>query len=189
MSAPSALFRRLLLPVLLLAGALPATARELAVPPSQLLPAELVAVQVLADSGLAVLLFSVDNGSAELPIFTGSAEAEAIERSWRKVRPERPLTHELLGDVLEATGWRIERLVIDELREGQFLAALDLRHEDAGTRLLDTRPSDGLALALRQGAPVLVARQVVEDASDGDRQAPRPVLTAAVEPHAPAGAR
>jgi uncharacterized protein len=170
-------FARLLLLFLLLPASA-AFARDLAVPASQLLPAELVAVQVLADTGMAVVLLRVVDD--DLPIFTGSAEAEAIERSWRKVRPPRPLTHELLGDLLEATGWRIERLVIDELREGQFLAALDLRHEDGRRTLLDTRPSDGLVLALRQGAPVLVARQVLEDAlQDEDEGRPaRPVLTA-----------
>jgi uncharacterized protein len=178
----SKICRRLLPIALLLSATVPhASARELAVAPSQLMPAELVAVQVLGASGMAVVLLSVGNGQGELPIFTGTAEAEALGRAWQQDRPPRPLTHELLGDVLEATGWRVERLVIDELRDGQFLAALELRNAAGETRLVDSRPSDGLVLALRQGATVQVARDVVEQAAEEDpSNAPRRVLTAAV---------
>jgi uncharacterized protein len=184
-------FCRRLLPVVLLACAAvpPAIGRELAVAPSQLLPAELVAVQVLGASGMAVVLLDVGSGQGELPMFTGSAEAEALGRAWQQDRPPRPLTHELLGDVLEATGWRVERLVIDELRDGQFLAALELRNEAGETRLVDSRPSDGLVLALRQGAKVQVAREVLEQAEEQDPDStPRRVLTADAVPRPAASA-
>jgi uncharacterized protein len=175
----SRICHRLLPIALLISTVSPAVARELAVAPSQLMPAELVAVQVLGGSGMAVVLLSVGGGQGELPMFTGIAEAEALGRAWQQDRPPRPLTHELLGDVLEATGWRVERLVIDELREGQFLAALELRNAAGETRLVDSRPSDGLVLALRQGATVQVARDVVEQAADEDpSSAPQRVLTA-----------
>jgi hypothetical protein len=78
----SRIHRRLLpIALLLCATAAPALARELAVTPSQLLPAELVAVQVLGGSGMAVVLLSVDGGQGEVPIFTGTAEAEALGRA------------------------------------------------------------------------------------------------------------
>jgi uncharacterized protein len=176
----SSICRRLLPIALLISAAAPhAVARELAVPPSQLMPAELLAVQVLGASGMAVVLLNVGNGQGELPIFTGTTEAEALGRAWQQDRPPRPLTHELLGDVLEATGWRVERLVIDELRDGQFLAALELKNAAGETRLVDSRPSDGLVLALRQGATVQVAREVVVQAAEDDpSNPPRRVLTA-----------
>ncbi len=158
--------------------ALDVSARTLAVPTSDLQPAELVAVQGVPEAGIALLLLRSTDGAAELPMFTGNAEAAAIERAWRKLRPERPLTHELLGDLLQATGWRVERLIIDELRAGQFLAALELRNERGDSvRLVDTRPSDGLALALRHGAPLFVARQVFEAA---EREAEQPTERAPV---------
>jgi uncharacterized protein len=184
----SRICHRLLPIALLISTVSPAVARELAVAPSQLMPAELVAVQVLGGSGMAVVLLSVGGGQGELPMFTGIAEAEALGRAWQQDRPPRPLTHELLGDVLEATGWRVERLVIDELREGQFLAALELRNAAGETRLVDSRPSDGLVLALRQGASVQVARDVVEQAAEEDpSSAPQRVLTADATGQRPRG--
>lgn len=171
---------------LLLAGviAAPLQARELAVPASDLLPAELVAVQGVPEVGMAVMLLRV-GGRGDLPIFTGMTEAAAIDRAMRKQRPERPLTHELLAETLAATGWTLERLVIDELHEGQFMAALDLRHADGGRRLVDCRPSDGIALAMRDGRPILVARQVVEAAErEESKQQPDRVMTAGLGPQA-----
>jgi bifunctional DNase/RNase len=157
--------------VLALSASWRAEARELAVPASDLVPAELVGVLGLADSGIAVMVFRV--GDEELPVFVGVAEAEAIERARRGLRPPRPLTHELFGDVLVATGWTIERLVIDALRDGQFMAALELRNAESGLRRrVDSRPSDGMALALRSDAPVYVARQVIEAAAEESEEAP-----------------
>lgn len=169
---------------LLLAGVLaisPLQARDLAVPAADLLPAELIGVQGVPALGMAVMLLRVDGGT-ELPIFTGLGEAEAIERAWRKQRPPRPLTHDLLADTLAATGWTLERLVIDELREGQFMAALDLRHADGTRRLVDSRPSDGIALAIRDGRPILIARQVLEAAAEEEESKQRTdrVMTAHV---------
>lgn len=169
----------LLFATIVMAAAPSATARDLAVPVGDLLPSELVGIHALPGE-MAVLLLRSSDGRSELPIFTGQVEAAAIERAWRRLRPDRPLTHELLGDLLEATGWKVERLVIDELRDGQFLAALELRNGAGQTRLVDTRPSDGLALALRAGAPVVIARQVYEAArvDTDDTRLPAPLVAA-----------
>ena len=164
--------------LLWLLGASAVSARSLAVAPADLLPAELVGVQALPETGMAILLLRTPDGAAELPMFTGIVEAAAIDRALRHEKPSRPLTHELLGDVLLATDRRMQRLVIDELRDGQFLAALELRAKDGGhVRLVDTRPSDGLALALRYGAPVFVARQVFEAAEQEEGGADQPPPT------------
>jgi uncharacterized protein len=159
-------------------------ARELAVPAADLQPAELVAIRHIPERGMALLMLRV-GGDAELPIFTGTVEADAIERARRGIRPPRPLTHELLADLLGETGWTAERLVIDALRDGQFHAALELRNAAGQRRWLDTRPSDGLAVVLRNGeGRIAVARQVVEDARAEEEAPPsgrpRAVLTAAV---------
>ena len=177
------------LAVLLGLFATDARARELAPAAADLLPAELIAIHQVPDAGMALLLLRTADGCAGLPLFTGQVAAAAVERAWRGERPDRPLTHELLGDLLETTGWKIERLVIDELRDGQFLAALELSSESSrNRRLLDTRPSDGLAIALRVGAPVFIARQVIEDAEREDREQalPRSTLTSRPAPVEPA---
>src|SRR5262249_36566792 len=72
----------------------------------------------------------------------------------------RPLTHDLLTSVIEATGWKVARVVVTELKEETFYARLDLE-KDGETRAVDARPSDAVNVALRTGAPILVSEQVV----------------------------
>lgn len=153
-----------------------APARELAVPRHHLVEAELVAVVPSPDLSVAAALLRVKGSREWVPIFIGLPEAEAIERARSGERPPRPLTHELFGDVLAGAGIKIERLVIDALRDDSYLAVLELRLRDGRSRRIDTRPSDGMALALRQGAPILIAREVVEAAQKTPPDA-QPTLT------------
>jgi bifunctional DNase/RNase len=94
-----------------------------------------------------------------LPIWIGQAEGNAIAAALRKVQMPRPMTHDLLLNALTELGWRVEKLVVSDLRDSTFYGEL---HLTAGGRhkVLDCRPSDGLALALRAKAPILVAPHV-----------------------------
>jgi uncharacterized protein len=164
--------------LLVVLGSSLAQARDLAAPESDLRQVELIAIQQIPMQGMSVLVLRVMPDGDELPIFTGTAEGEAIERAWRQMRPQRPLTHELLGDLLEATGWTLERLVIDELREEQFLAVVEISHADGRRQRIDARPSDGLALALRSGATIHVSKQVIDAvANPQDPSRQRALLT------------
>lgn len=146
--------------------------RELAVAETDLLSAEIVGLQASPDGEMAAVLLKVED--EVLPIVIGMVEAVAIERARQGLQSPRPLTHDLLGDVIASADLRMQRLVIDELTdEGSFLAALELQPTDGGAvRRVDSRPSDGMALAVRSGARIVVARQVVakaraaEDESD-----------------------
>ena len=107
-------------------------------------------------------------GSRGFPIVIGFHEVEEINRKLCGVQPPRPLTHDLVGRILQALGQRLHRVIITELREGTFYASLVLMPRDAGTtsngneRTVDCRPSDAIALAVQTGAPILVARDVFE---------------------------
>lgn len=99
------------------------------------------------------------------PIVIGRFEARAIDRSVRRQAPPRPMTHDLLATVLEATGATLERVEITDLKEGTFFASLKVR-KDGETVEVDSRPSDAIALAVRTGAPIFVAEEVLKEASE-----------------------
>ncbi len=105
-------------------------------------------------------------GSRGFPIVIGFNEVEEINRKLCGVQPPRPLTHDLVGRILSSLGYRLQRVVINELREGTFYAMLSLVPRDGGKseteRTVDCRPSDAIALAVQTGAPILVARDVFE---------------------------
>jgi bifunctional DNase/RNase len=92
-----------------------------------------------------------------LPIWIGAVEASAIAFAQQGVQPPRPLTHDLFIDVIEALGDRLAEVQIIELRDGVFYASMVF----ASGRTVSARPSDAIALALRCGAVILVAEEVM----------------------------
>lgn len=102
-----------------------------------------------------------------LPIWIGQAEATAILLAVEGVPLRRPMTHDLLKDVLETLDTYVERVEITRVEEGTFYAAIILRGEER-TRIVDARPSDSIALAVRTGAPIYVSDEVLADAAVSD---------------------
>ena len=102
-----------------------------------------------------------------LPIWIGQPEATAILLAIEGVELPRPLTHDLLKNVVETLGAYVERIEITRVEEGTFFAALIVRAEER-TLAIDARPSDSIALAVRTGAPVFVADDVMESAAVPD---------------------
>ena len=112
-----------------------------------------------------------DVGSGQLlPIWIGHPEATAILLALEGTEPPRPLTHDLMKSMLEALDSYVERVEITRVEKGTFFAAITLRSEER-TRIIDARPSDSIALAIRMGAPIYVAEEVFEAASVADETA------------------
>ncbi len=110
-----------------------------------------------------VILRNADNQRV-LPIWVGPVEANAIALQIENVTPPRPMTHDLLKNLLTEFDARVRRVVITALRGNTFYAYLDIDRQ--GTRVLvDARPSDALAVALRSRAPVFVDDAVLDQAS------------------------
>ncbi len=119
-----------------------------------------------------VLLRELDSGQV-LPIWIGLAEARAISFELHGIELSRPMTHDLLTNVLATLGAQLEEVVVSDLREGTYYGLLKLRVDgEAEPRWIDTRPSDGLALALRAGATIRVARKLIDDLPDFEFMAP-----------------
>ena len=123
---------------------------------------QLRAVRVDLQSNTPVLLLQEEEGEGRtLPIFIGTPEATAIAYALQGVDVPRPLTHDLLVDVVEALGAEIERVVVTDLEGSTFFAELHLRTEK-GIVLVSARPSDAVALGVRTESPLFVADHLME---------------------------
>lgn len=121
---------------------------------------DVLGVRVEMPSNQPIVLLRETHGDRYLPIWIGAVEATAIAFAQQDVTPPRPLTHDLMRDVLEALGEPLESVAITEFRDGVFYATLNF---GSGVEV-SARPSDSIALALRTGAPVLCAEEVLEEA-------------------------
>lgn len=110
-----------------------------------------------------VIVLKDESGDICLPIWIGIAEATSIASAIKQVSMARPLTHDLMHDVFIELGIKVERIVITELKDSTYFAELVLAHGDKAI-ILDSRPSDAIALALRATAPIYVMQQVLDQA-------------------------
>lgn len=142
-------------------------ARELAADPDAMVEVEVATVGIAGFGGVPVVLLREPGAREVIPIFIGPVEAGAILRGLRGDRPRRPMTHELLGDVLDGIEVSLERVYVDAIVDNTFLGMLELRlaGHDEPVRI-DSRPSDAIALALTAGASIHVAPQVLEAARE-----------------------
>ncbi len=111
-----------------------------------------------------VVTLQEKGGERAIEIWIGLWEVFAIHRTVNNEPPPRPLTHELFGNVLDALGVRIERIIISELRGRTYFGRLILR-QNGETFDIDSRPSDAIALAVQKGAPIFVDESVLEQVS------------------------
>jgi bifunctional DNase/RNase len=118
-------------------------------------------------TNLPIVILKDPDGQRVLPIWVGAVEANAVALQIENVGPPRPLTHDLVRSILQELGAVLTRVVIHDLRESTFFAYLELK-QAGETILVDVRPSDALALALRSKAPVFVHPRVLERASSSD---------------------
>ena len=121
---------------------------------------DVVGVRVEMPSNQPIVLLREVDGERYLPIWIGAVEANAIAFAQQGVVPARPLTHDLLRDVLEALGRQLEQVRITELKDGVFYAELIFND---GVEV-SARPSDAIALALRTSSPIFGAEPVLEEA-------------------------
>ncbi len=121
---------------------------------------DVVGVRVEMPSNQPIVLLKEVSGDRYLPIWIGAGEATAIAFDQQVVVPTRPLTHDLLRDIVGALGGELRQVRITALRDGIFFAELDF-----GDGIeVSARPSDAIALALRTGTPIFGAEEVLDEA-------------------------
>lgn len=121
---------------------------------------DVIGVRVEAPSNQPIVLLREVAGDRYLPIWIGAVEATAIAFAQQGVVPPRPLTHDLLKDVLDATGHALSEVQIVDVKDGVFFASLVF---DDGVEV-SARPSDSIALALRTGTRIVVTDEVLAEA-------------------------
>lgn len=162
---PRALAGSLLILCLLATFALPADPRELAVDPDELVPVELATVGVDRGSGAPLVLLREPTSGDMVPILIGMTEARAILFAMHGVVPPRPLTHDLMDELLSAADVTLRRVIVDDLQDSTFLGMIELEGSEPDEPIrVDARPSDALALAARTGAAIHVAPRILEEA-------------------------
>jgi len=112
-----------------------------------------------------VVLKDPDN-KLTLPIWIGPLEATAMATELEGIKPQRPLTHDLLRTLLSEFGVTVESAEVTELRDSTFFARIQLKTRDGRSLEVDSRPSDAIALAMRTKSPIYVAKKVLEDQSE-----------------------
>ena len=124
---------------------------------------QLEGVRVELPTNQPIVLLREREGERFLPIWIGAAEAAAIALSLQGVVTPRPMTHDLLKNILDDLSVAVERIVVTELRESTFYATIELQRN--GDRYeISSRPSDAIALAVRLSAPIFASEDVLDEA-------------------------
>ena len=123
----------------------------------------------LAKSGAMVFLEEM-NGKRVLPIWIGIFEANAIALELRKITTARPMTHDLMLNIIKGLGAEATKIVVTELKENTFYAIIHINTKK-GAIEIDSRPSDAIALALRVGTPIYVVEAVINKAGHAEETA------------------
>lgn len=128
------------------------------------IPVEVVGVRIEMPSNQPIVLLKELEGRKFLPIWIGSAEANSIAFAQQGLSPERPLTHDLIADILATTSTTLTSVQIVDMREGIFYAQLLMKSSTGELEPLSARPSDAIAIALRLKTPITVSLELFEKA-------------------------
>ena len=123
----------------------------------------LVGVRVELPSNQPIVLLKESDGERYLPIWIGAVEATAIAFALQGIQTPRPMTHDLLRDILASSEIEVERIVISELVDQTFYATIRMSTNGKATEV-SSRPSDAIALAVRVNVPIYADEEVLEQA-------------------------
>jgi bifunctional DNase/RNase len=121
-------------------------------------------------TNMPIVILKDLEGQRALPIWVGIFEANAIALEMEKVPTPRPMTHDLIRNILEGLKAKVNRIVVNDLRDNTFYATISLSINNSDV-VIDSRPSDAIALALRVNAPIYVSKKVLEEARSIDLSA------------------
>jgi bifunctional DNase/RNase len=114
------------------------------------------------NSGTPIIILKDVQSDTMLPIWVGAYEANAIALEIEKIAPPRPMTHDLLRNLIRQMGAEVERVVVTNLQDNTFFAEIEMRNSEGDRMVLDSRPSDAIALALRTDCPIYVNVEVIK---------------------------
>jgi bifunctional DNase/RNase len=124
---------------------------------------EVIGVRVEMPSNQPIVLLKEIDGSRFLPIWVGAVEATAIAFAQQGVEPPRPLTHDLMNNLLELLDATLTAVHLTEIKDGIFYATMLLRDSNAGQLTISARPSDAIALAVRSHSNILATQELLDE--------------------------
>lgn len=143
-----------------------------------------------SSGGAYALILKEINGNRRLPIIIGAFEAQSIALEMEGIKPPRPLTHDLMKNIIDTFGVSLQDVFINELRDGTFYAKITIEGV-SDSQEVDSRPSDAIALAVRYGVPIFVSDEVLKEAGiaaeaeeEDQGETPKVDQPAAIKKHA-----
>ncbi len=128
-----------------------------------LIPMEVIGVRVEMPSNQPIILLKEIDGSRFLPIWVGAVEATAIAFAQQGVEPPRPLTHDLMNNLVELLDATLTAVHMTEIKDGIFYATMLLRDSKGGQLTISARPSDAIALAVRSHSNILATQELLDE--------------------------
>jgi uncharacterized protein len=128
-----------------------------------LIPMEVIGVRVEMPSNQPIVLLKEIDGSRFLPIWVGAVEATAIAFAQQGVEPPRPLTHDLMNNLVELLDATLTAVHLTEIKDGIFYATMLLRDSSGGQLTISARPSDAIALAVRSHSNILATQELLDE--------------------------
>ncbi len=116
-----------------------------------------------SSGGAYALILNEVEGNRRLPIIIGTFEAQAIALELEHIKPPRPMTHDLLRNIIQSFGTHVKEVYINDLKEGTFYAKVIYEHDGEDLEQ-DARPSDAIAIAIRFNSPIYVHKEIVDEA-------------------------
>jgi bifunctional DNase/RNase len=127
------------------------------------IPMEVIGVRVEMPSNQPIVLLKEIDGSRFLPIWVGAVEATAIAFAQQGVEPPRPLTHDLMNNLVELLDATLTAVHLTEIKDGIFYATMLLRDSKGGQLTISARPSDAIALAVRSHSNILATEELLDE--------------------------
>ena len=129
-----------------------------------MIPVKVTKISYHSESKSYAVILREITGEKCIPVIVGSFEAQSIALAIETVDTPRPLTHDLICDLISGVDGVLNAVRINSLDEGVFFSQLEIESIKLGKRIIDARPSDAIAIALRMDTPILVAKKVLEEA-------------------------
>jgi bifunctional DNase/RNase len=128
-----------------------------------LIPMEVIGVRVEMPSNQPIVLLKEIDGSRFLPIWVGAVEATAIAFAQQGVEPPRPLTHDLMNNLIDLLDATVTAVHMTEIKDGIFYATMLLRDSSGGQLTISARPSDAIAVAVRSHSNILATQELLDE--------------------------
>jgi len=126
---------------------------------------QVMGIAIDTRSGSPIVVLNDKENRKALPIWIGSAEASAIIRKIENIQVARPMTHDLIINLIEEAGYTITRIEINDVDKETYFANIIMTNDEGKELQVDSRPSDAIALAIRADAPIFVSTKVLADGS------------------------